>query len=66
MNDITKQTSIILFFMFLIVWKITDILAWVIIKLYCWNAGIFFLLLFYLMIFCIKYNAYKRKIETEK
>lgn len=66
MNDITRQTLFIMFFIILAMWKFTEILFLLTIKLYCWNAGFTAILFFCIFVFQIRYNAYKRKIEAQK
>lgn len=66
MNDITRQSLIMAFFAFLIIWKLADILLWLIIKFSSWNTGVVSIFLFCIFIFYIRYKAYKRKIEAQK
>ncbi|DAA84940.1 TPA: hypothetical protein CPT87_07075 [Candidatus Gastranaerophilales bacterium HUM_5] len=66
MNDITRQTLFIMFFIILAMWKLTEILFLLTMKLYCWNAGFASILFFCIFVFQIRYNAYKRKIEAQK
>lgn len=66
MNDITRQTLFILFFIILAMWKFTEIIFFIIIKFYCWNIGAASTFFFCIFIFCIRYRAYQRKIEAQK
>lgn len=60
MNDITRQIIILLFFILMTAWKLAEITTWIILKLCSWNFGATVLITFFILMFLIRYNAYKK------